>query len=107
MNIIIPDEVLQENQLAETELKQEIAIFLFQTKKLNLLQASDLVQMDRTQFQNLLRLHQIYLDPKTEEFSDKIAEVKRDKDSFPRSFGMGSSGMGNLSEKVDELLWQE
>jgi metal-responsive CopG/Arc/MetJ family transcriptional regulator len=27
--------------------------------------------------------------------------------SLPRSIGIGSSGIGNLSERDEELLWQE
>ncbi|MBP0015982.1 MAG: UPF0175 family protein [Cyanobacteria bacterium SBLK] len=107
MNIIIPDKVLQENQLAETELKQEIAIFLFQTKKLNLLQASDLVQMDKTQFQDLLKLHRVSGDRDIEDRDNKRTDSQREKNSLPHSVGMGASGMGDLSERVDELLWQE
>ncbi|WP_204102280.1 MULTISPECIES: UPF0175 family protein [Spirulina sp. CCY15215] len=107
MNITIPDAVLQENKIVEAELKQEIAIFLFQTKKLNLVQAGNLAQMDENQFQDLLADRQIFRHQDTDELKNSISSVQRKKSPLPRSVGMGSSGMGDLSERVDELLWQE
>jgi transcriptional regulator with XRE-family HTH domain len=36
-----------------------------------------------------------------------VPDLQQKHKSLPHSIGMGSSGMGNLSERVDELLWQE
>jgi len=33
--------------------------------------------------------------------------LQRQGRSLPRSVGMGSSNMGNLSERDEELLWQQ
>ena len=68
---------------------------------------SDLASfIDYLQFKtNSSQQSQISIPPDTEENS--ISPVQQDKKPLPRSIGMGSSGMGDLSERVDELLWQE
>lgn len=45
--------------MSEAELKQEIAVMLFQKEKLTLAQASRLAGMNRLQFQHLLASRQI------------------------------------------------
>jgi predicted HTH domain antitoxin len=40
MTIVIPDDILQATRLTEEELKQELAVILFQKDKLTLGQAS-------------------------------------------------------------------
>lgn len=54
MSLIIPDDILQATRMTEEELKQEIAVLLFQKDKLTLGQASCLAGMNRLQFQHLL-----------------------------------------------------
>ncbi|MBC6420245.1 MAG: UPF0175 family protein, partial [Hormoscilla sp. SP12CHS1] len=41
MSFIIPDEILYATKMTEAELKQEIAVMLFQKKKLGLGKASE------------------------------------------------------------------
>lgn len=59
MSIVISDEVLRATRMTETEMKQEIAIFLFEKNKLTLAQASRLAEMNRLQFQHLLASRQV------------------------------------------------
>jgi predicted HTH domain antitoxin len=42
MSLVIPDEILQATGMSEAELRQEIAVLLFQKEKLTLGQASRL-----------------------------------------------------------------
>lgn len=59
MSVIIPDEILYATKMTEAELKQEIAVMLFQKKKLGLGKASDFAGMNRILFQHLLASRQI------------------------------------------------
>ena len=61
MSLTISDEILSLTRMSESELKQEIAIMLFQKEKLTLGQASNLAEMNQFQFQNLLASRQIPL----------------------------------------------
>ncbi len=59
MNIVIPDQILAVTRMTESELKQEIAVMLFEKEKLTLAQASRLAKMNRIAFQHLLASRQI------------------------------------------------
>ena len=50
----IPDEVLATARISEGELRQEVAILLFQRDRMTLAQAARLAEMDRFRFQHLL-----------------------------------------------------
>jgi predicted HTH domain antitoxin len=54
MGVLIPDDVLQAIRITAEELKQEIAVRLFQKEKLTLSQGSCLAGMNRLPFQHLL-----------------------------------------------------
>ncbi len=54
LTITIPDSVLVSAQMTASELKQEIAILLFQQERLTLSQASSFAEMTRMEFQRLL-----------------------------------------------------
>jgi predicted HTH domain antitoxin len=54
MSVIISDEVLTSTRMKEGEIKQEIAIMLFQKEKLTLAQASRLTEIHSVAFQHLL-----------------------------------------------------
>jgi predicted HTH domain antitoxin len=73
MSVTISDEILSATRMSEAELKQEIAIMLFQKEKLTLGQASNLAEMNQFQFQNLLASHQI---PLHYDLEDLDADVK-------------------------------
>lgn len=76
MSVIIPDDILQATRMTEEELRQEIAVLLFQKERLTLGQASRLVGMSRLQFQHLLASRQIPLHYDIAEFEEDIKTLK-------------------------------
>ncbi len=54
MSVTISDEVLQSARLSEAELRQELAVLLFERERLTLAQAARLAGLDRLRFQHLL-----------------------------------------------------
>ena len=61
MSLVISDELLQTARMSEAELRQEIAILLFQKEKLTLGQASKFADMNQVLFRHLLASRQIPL----------------------------------------------
>lgn len=59
MSVTIPDDVLHAARMSDAELKQEIAILLFQREKLTLAQAAGFAGADRLQFQHILAARRI------------------------------------------------
>jgi predicted HTH domain antitoxin len=57
MSIDISDEILSATRMTEAEMRQEIAVMLFQKEKLTLAQASRFAGMNRIAFQHLLPVH--------------------------------------------------
>ncbi len=76
MTIVIPDDILQATRLTEDELKQELAVILFQKDKLTLGQASILAGMNRLQFQHLLASRKIPVHYGVAEFEDDMKTLK-------------------------------
>ncbi|PKL76049.1 MAG: hypothetical protein CVV27_12265 [Candidatus Melainabacteria bacterium HGW-Melainabacteria-1] len=72
MSVVIPDDVLQAAQLTEDELRQELAVLLFQQARLTLAQASRLAKMGRLGFQRLLASRGL---PLHNELTDLSADV--------------------------------
>ena len=54
MSVVIPDEILIATRMSDTEMRQEIAVMLFQREKLTLAQASQFAGMHRVAFQHIL-----------------------------------------------------
>ena len=80
MSVIIPDEILQATRMTEEELKQELAVLLFQKEKLTLAQASKLAEMNRLQLQHLLASRKIPIHYDVLEFEEDLntlRELKR------------------------------
>lgn len=50
----IPDEVLYAARMSESELRQEIAVLLYEKDKITLAQASRMAAIDRLELQHLL-----------------------------------------------------
>jgi len=61
----------------EKEFKQEIAIWLFQKKKMILAQASHFAGMNRIQFQHLLASRQIPIHYDIEDFDKDLATLRK------------------------------
>jgi len=59
MSVVIPDEILTITRMTEAEMRQEIAVMLFEREKLTLAQASRFARMHRVAFQHLLASRQI------------------------------------------------
>ncbi len=76
MSIIIPDEILAATRMTESELKQEIAVMLFQKEKLTLAQASRLAGMTRIAFQHLLASRQISVHYGVDDFEQDIKNLQ-------------------------------
>lgn len=76
MSIIIPDDILQAARMTEDELRQEIAVLLFQKEKLTLAQASRLAKMNRLQFQHLLASRNIPVHYDVKEFEEDLKTLK-------------------------------
>jgi predicted HTH domain antitoxin len=54
VTITIPDSALEAAQMSASELKQEVALMLYQQSRLTLAQARRLAEMERAEFQQLL-----------------------------------------------------
>lgn len=54
MSVLISDEILQAAQMTDEELKRELAVLLFQQKKLGLSKARELAEMPLIEFQREL-----------------------------------------------------
>ena len=76
MAVIIPDEILQAARMTPEEMKQEIAVLLFQKEKLTLEQASRLATMGRLEFQHLLASRQIPLHYGLADFEEDIKTLR-------------------------------
>jgi len=76
MSMIISEKILQSAQMTEDELRQEIAILLFQRGKLSLGQASKLAQMNQYQFQSLLSSRQIPIHYDVAEFEADLHTLR-------------------------------
>ena len=59
VSLTIPDALLQSARMSEAELRQEIAVLLFERDKLTLAQASRFAHLSRHQFQHVLASRQI------------------------------------------------
>lgn len=73
---LCPDEILQATKMSVDELKQEIAILLFQKEKLTLGQASRLAGMSQIQFQHLLASRQIPIHYDVAEFDEDLKTLQ-------------------------------
>ena len=68
----ISDEVLTAAQISEPELKQELALTLFQRERLTLAQARRLAEMTQLAFQALLADRRIPIHYGVEEFREDV-----------------------------------
>lgn len=76
MSVVISDETLQAARMSASELKQEIALLLFQKNKLTLGQASRLAEMSQLQFQHLLASRTISVHYDVDDFEADLATLK-------------------------------
>ncbi|HEY65905.1 MAG TPA: UPF0175 family protein [Caldilineae bacterium] len=76
MSLVIPEEILQAARISEAELRQEIAVMLFEKERLTLEQASRFAGMSRLQFQHLLASRQIPVHYDVEEFEEDLRTLR-------------------------------
>jgi predicted HTH domain antitoxin len=76
VSIVISDDILQATRMSEEELKQEIAVLLFQKNKLTLAQASRVAGLSRLQFQHLLASRQILVHYDVAEFEEDLKTLE-------------------------------
>jgi predicted HTH domain antitoxin len=77
MPVTIPDEVLTAAHISEPELRQELALTLFQQERLTLAQASRLAEMGQLAFQALLAERQIPIHYGVEEFREDLRTLRQ------------------------------
>lgn len=75
MPITISDEVLAAARMSEAQLKQELALTLFQQDRLTLAQASRIAEMSHLAFQALLADRQIPVHYGIDEFHEDLRTV--------------------------------
>jgi len=76
MSLVIPEEILHATHMSATELRQEIAVLLFQKEKLTLGQASRLAEMSQVQFQHLLASRHISVHYDVTEFEEDLKTLR-------------------------------
>lgn len=76
MAVTISDEVLLAAQMSEAELRQELAVLLFQRERLTLAQAARLASLDRLHFQHLLASPGIGPHYDVAEFQDDLRTLR-------------------------------
>lgn len=72
----MPDEVLESAHMDENELRQELAILLFQKSRLTLAQAARLAGLDRLRFQHLLAGRGIPVHYDVEDFESDLETLR-------------------------------
>lgn len=76
MLITIPDEIVTAANITEPELKQELALTLFQQERLTLAQASRFAEMNQLAFQRLLADRRIPIHYGIEEFDEDLQTLR-------------------------------
>lgn len=76
MSLIISDEVFKTTKMTESELKQEIAVMLFQKDKFTLAQASAFSGMNRLRFQHFLASREIPIHYDESDFEEDLEILK-------------------------------
>lgn len=76
MSILISDEILRSTQMTDAELRQEIAVMLFQQERFTLGQASRFAEMSQLQFQRLLASRHIPLHYDVTELQEDVESLK-------------------------------
>lgn len=71
-DLVIPRSVLEAARLSTEELRSEIAVLLYERRRLTLAQAARLAEMDRYRFQHLLASREINLNYDEEDLQDDL-----------------------------------
>ena len=76
MSVIISDEFLETAKISSQEIKQEIAIFLFQKAIFTFAQAAIFAEINRISFQHLLASRNIPIHYDSAEFEQDLKTVE-------------------------------
>ncbi len=76
MSVVVPDEILAATRMTEAEMRQEIAVMLFEKEKLTLAQASRFAGMHRIAFQHLLASRHIPMHYDVADFEQDIQNLR-------------------------------
>jgi predicted HTH domain antitoxin len=77
MQFTIPDEILAASHITELELKQELALTLFQQERLTLGRASSLAGLSQREFQRLLAERRIPIHYGVEDFKQDLETLRQ------------------------------
>jgi len=77
MPVTISDEVLTAAHISERELKEELALALFQKERLTLSQASRLAEVSQLTYQALLAERRIPIHYGVEEFREDLRAIRQ------------------------------
>ncbi len=77
MSLVLSDELIRQTQSTEEELKIEIAVMLYQRKKLSIGQGCEFTGLDRLEFQRQLALRDVPLHYSVEDLHQDIETLKR------------------------------
>ncbi len=76
MSVLVSDEILQAANMSDADLKRELAILLYQQKKLGLSKARELAEMPLIEFQRELAWRQIPVFDDVVGFEAEISQLK-------------------------------
>lgn len=76
MSVLISDEILQAAQMTDGELKRELAVLLFQQKKLGLSKARELAEMPLIEFQRELANRGIAMSDDVAAFQTEVEHLR-------------------------------
>jgi predicted HTH domain antitoxin len=76
MSLLISDEILQAAQISEADLKREIAILLFQQKKLGLRKAREVAGIPLIEFQRELASRGIAVQDDVQAFEAEVENLR-------------------------------
>jgi predicted HTH domain antitoxin len=74
--MMIPDSLLEAAHMSESELRQEIAVLLYQKERITLAQASRFAEMSRLPFQHLLASRDIPVHYGIEDFQQDLDTLR-------------------------------
>ncbi len=77
MSLTIPDEIVYSTRMSVPELKQEIAVMLFQKEKLTMEQASKFSEMSIIRFQHLLASRRVPVHYDVDDFEQDLTTLRQ------------------------------
>jgi predicted HTH domain antitoxin len=76
MSVLVSDEILQAAKMSDADLKRELAVLLYQQKKLGLSKARELAEMPLIKFQQELARRQIPVFDDVAGFEVEVDQLK-------------------------------